>query len=114
MVGRPRKPTALKEAEGTARPDRAVNEPRPMTDIPKIPPHLSKEAKKEWRRSAEELASLNLISRIDRATFAAYCETWSDWVDACEKVKEFGKVIKTKSGNFIENPYFSIKKRCAE
>lgn len=123
-TGPPKKPTNLKLVEGTFRKDRApANEPKPEIAVPGPPAHLAASAKAEWKRVAKELAQLGLLSRIDRAALAAYCEAWADWVDASKlcanKVDENGnvsdrKVIKTAAGNFIENPYFSIKKRSME
>lgn len=115
----PRKPTNLKIIEGTFRKDRAVQrEANPEADVPPVPEHLSDEAKAEWERVSKELCSLGLLARIDRAALAAYCECWADWVEASRMCStEDGrdrKVIKTAAGNFVENPYFSIKKRTAE
>jgi P27 family predicted phage terminase small subunit len=113
--GPPKKPTKLKIAEGTFRQDRAVqNEAQPEIAIPSAPRQLSREARREWRRLSHELYRLGLVSRIDRAALAVYCEAWSDWLDATEKVAESGKVRTTEAGNVIENPYYSIKKRAAE
>jgi P27 family predicted phage terminase small subunit len=130
----PKKPTNLKVLQGTFRKDRAPkNEPMPEVEIPAVPAHLSDEAKVEWGRVSEELCTLGLLSRIDRAALAAYCECWADWVDASkmcasrdgqdrkviktgEKLKhdKDGNVTERTGGNFIENPYYSIKKRSAE
>lgn len=114
-TGRPRKPTNIKLVEGNFRKDRAFeNEPKPEIEIPQVPPELSDEAKVEWGRVSQELAQLGLLSRIDRAALAAYCENWADWLDAMQQVRQYGKVIKSPTGSVFENPYFSIKKRCAE
>jgi len=113
--GPPKTPTNLKLLRGTFRQDRvAPNEPKPEAVIPPVPSHLSDEAKVEWGRVSQELYQLGLLSRIDRAALATYCECWSDWVKATMKVHETGEVIKTAAGNVIENPYYSIKKRAAE
>ncbi len=123
MPGPPKKPTELKLIEGTYRSDRvSKNEPKPILRIPKAPKHLSAVANKEWLRLSEELASLGLLSNIDRAALAAYCEAYADWVTASIKIEEFkardeygaGMIIKTQAGNIIENPFFSIKKRSME
>jgi P27 family predicted phage terminase small subunit len=113
--GPPRKPTILKRNEGTYRKDLALpNECKPEPAMPAVPSGLSRRANAEWRRVSKELFKLGLLSRIDRAALAAYCESWADWLDATEKVNELGKVIKTQNGNVIENPYYSIKKRASE
>lgn len=115
QTGPPKKPTALKLIQGTYRKDRvAGNEPKPEIAIPAVPTELSGEAKEEWTRVSEELRQLGLLSRIDRAALAAYCECWADFIEATKKTVELGKVIKTAAGNVIENPYYTIKKRSAE
>ncbi len=115
MPGPPKKPTALKLVEGSYREDRvAKDEPRPRVAIPKPPRHLSPVALEEWGRIVQELADNGLMTNLDRAALVNYCDFWSHYVDASEKLKNQGMTIKTEAGNTIENPYFSIKKRCAE
>ncbi len=48
----------------------------PEVAVPDAPRHLSKEARKEWRRVTVELEDVGLISRLDRAALAIYCQTW--------------------------------------
>jgi P27 family predicted phage terminase small subunit len=119
MSGPPKKPTSLKLLQGTFRRDRAPsNEPKPEIAIPDVPPHLSAEAQAEWVRVSHDLVKLGLLSKIDRAALSAYCEAWSDFVDATRLCStqdgKDRKVLITKEGNVIENPYFSIKKRTME
>lgn len=52
----------------------------PEIDIPGCPRHLLPEARKEWRRITPELHHLGLISRIDRAALALYCQAYARWV----------------------------------
>lgn len=49
---------------------------QPEVAVPAAPVHLSLEAKKEWSRITIELESLGLVSRLDRAALAIYCQTW--------------------------------------
>lgn len=49
---------------------------QPEVAVPDIPRHLSKEARKEWRRITVELEEVGLISRMDRAALSIYCQTW--------------------------------------
>lgn len=75
------KPTSLKLIQGTYRKDRAApNEPRPDVSIPKCPTWLSKEAKREWKYITPHLASLGLLTMIDRAAIASYCQLYAEWV----------------------------------
>jgi P27 family predicted phage terminase small subunit len=48
----------------------------PEVAVPDAPRHLSKEARKEWKRITVELAELGLVSRLDRAALSIYCQTW--------------------------------------
>ena len=86
-AGRPPKPTALKLLTGNAgkRP-LPENEPAPVVPsrLPPPPKHLSDEAKSEWRRMGRELLRLGLLTTIDRAEFALYCQAWGRWVEAEE------------------------------
>jgi len=119
MPGPPKKPTELKLVEGTYRKDRvAKDEPKPKAAIPKPPKHLGAIALEEWHRIVKELADNGLMTNLDRAALVAYCEFWEHYVEASDKLKNNGKntglVFTTSAGNRVENPYFSIKKRCAE
>jgi P27 family predicted phage terminase small subunit len=117
--GPPKKPSRLKLIQGTFRSDRAPRkEATPPRGIPEVPEHLSDLAKVEWGRISQDLYQIGLLSRIDRGALAAYCECWSDWVEATRMCSTLDgkdrKTMTTQTGNLVENPYFSIKKRCAE
>src|SRR5688572_3138073 len=65
--GRRPLPTAMKVLRGNAG-KRPLNEqePQPRVAMPACPPHLSDEAKREWRRMGRRLAALGLVTEIDR------------------------------------------------
>lgn len=88
--GRPPKPTHLKVLQGTARPNRMRNEPKPAPVRPTCPRWLSPEAKREWRRVAPELEKLGLLTRVDRAALAAYCQAYARWRQAEEVLEREG------------------------
>lgn len=70
------KPTALKVLEGNPG-KRALNLAdgvNPRVEIPTAPKHLGREARKEWVRIAPLLEELGLISGLDRAALALYCQ----------------------------------------
>lgn len=115
MPGPPKKPTSLKLVEGTYREDRvARDEPRPRVAIPKPPKHLAGIALEEWHRIVQELADNGLMTNLDRAALVLYCDMWAKYIKAEENVKKNGMTLMTQANNMIENPYFSIMKRCAE
>jgi P27 family predicted phage terminase small subunit len=109
MPGRRPKPTELRRAQGNPG-HRALNkrEPKP-TGVPRCPTHLDDTAKAEWRRVSGELVALGLLTSVDRAALAAYCASYSKWVNADIQIQKFGSVIKSpKSGFPIPNPYCGI------
>lgn len=108
-AGRPRKPTGLHVIDGTARKDRMMpNEPKPALIRPSCPAWLAKEAKREWRRIAKELEDLGLLTRVDRAALAAYCQCYSRWKDAEALVAAEGLTETTDKGNVIQHPAVGI------
>ena len=68
------KPTALKQLEGTFRPDRAQGEVFP--DLPpdlSPPDHLSEPARDKWVELAPILARNGLLTECDLDALALYC-----------------------------------------
>lgn len=66
-------------------------------EAPKCPAFLTADAKAEWKRIAEDLVSLRVLSNLDRAELAVYCQAWADWKRAREKIAELGEK------GFVEN-----------
>lgn len=112
MRGRKSKPSHLKVVTGTERPGRRNEaEPKPDLSVPAPPPHLSDEAKVEWGRVCDDLYRLGILTDLDRAALAAYCQAYGRWVHAERALAKMaegsatgGMIIKTKSGNAIQNP----------
>ena len=111
--GRRPKPTKLRLLNGnpSGRPLNE-NEPQPETKIPSPPDFLNADALQEWGRMGEKLYQLGMLAEIDRGIFASYCQAFGRWAEAerslakmAKKDDEFyGLMIKTKSGNIIQNP----------
>lgn len=73
----------------------------PDIEVPECPAHLSIEAKKEWKRVAPELLKMRIITQLDMAALAVYCQAYAKWVDAEQKIKELGEaglIDQTPSG----------------
>ncbi len=84
---------------GTDSGGRPVKTPPPFRRIaPKPPSWLSREASAEWRRVVPGLQRLDLLKEEDRATLAAYCETWATFVAATRTVHREGLTIDAKQG----------------
>lgn len=105
-------PTATKRARGNPG-KRPLNddEPQMPARAPRCPSHLQGEARAEWRRVAGALNAAGLLTQVDRAALAVYCQAWSRWVRAEEQVARHGEIVKTASGNLIQNPYLSVANR---
>jgi len=70
------KPTALRLLEGNAG-KRALDLSagvNPKIEVPSAPKHLGQEARKEWKRITPILVELGLVSGLDRAALALYCQ----------------------------------------
>ena len=70
------KPAALKVLEGNPgkRPLNLEDGVNPRIEIPTPPRHLSREARKEWKRITPLLEELGLVSGLDRTALALYCQ----------------------------------------
>jgi P27 family predicted phage terminase small subunit len=114
-AGRKPVPTNLKLLRGN--PGRRPLNPReakPAVKLPTPPAHLSKEARKEWRRTGRFLLEVGLITELDRAAFAAFCTAWARWVEAEDALRNFGIVLKSPSGFPIQSPYLAIANKAME
>ena len=121
MAGRKPKPTALKELEGNPG-KRALNknEPKPG-GIPACPSSLDTTAKHEWTRVSRELIAVGLLTSVDRAMLAAYCDAWSRWSQATKELQALrlakGKsvlVVGTKTGYPMQNPLIGVINTAAD
>jgi P27 family predicted phage terminase small subunit len=88
------KPTALKKLQGNmGRRPLNENEPALDTTMPACPRWLTAEARAEWRRVATKLHKAGILTNVDRAVLAAYCQAWSDWVSTSKQLEQEPTVI---------------------
>ncbi|MBP2664417.1 MAG: phage terminase, small subunit, family [Firmicutes bacterium] len=107
--GRKSKSTALKILEGNpGKRQLNTNEPKPVNKAPKCPSWLDAEAKKEWRRLTKQLENLRLLTNVDMAAFAGYCQAYARWKEAEEFISKHGTIVKTPSGYWQQVPQVSI------
>lgn len=107
--GRKPTPTAIKELEGNPG-KRQINrnEPKPEKKAPACPKWLEDDAKKEWRRLAKTMEAMGILTRVDMAAFAGYCQAYARWKDAEEHITDLGYFVRTPSGYAQQSPYVSI------
>ena len=110
------KPSKLKLVRGNPgkRPlNEAEPKPEPNANVPAAPRHLSKDALKEWQRVCSDLVALGILTNLDRAALAAYCQSYGRWVQAERALAKIeGKAdsltVETQSGNTIQSPLVGI------
>lgn len=99
------KPTPLKVLAGNPGHQKLNrSEPKPRPVAPRCPAWLDKEAKKEWRRVAPELERLGLLTVVDMAALAGYCQSFSTWKTAAEAIAEKGLTYEAANGNIRQRP----------
>lgn len=119
--GRTPKPTNLKLVQGNPgkRPIEK-GEATPNVGIPDYPSHLTIEAKEEWERITPLLLRYRLVTEIDTAALALYCQAYGRWKEAERKIADMrekggdGLLVKAPSGYPIQNPYLAIANRAME
>lgn len=109
MANRP-KPTALKILYGNPG-KRALNraEPKPEVSAPTCPEYLDDIAKAEWALMVPHLLKLGLLTQLDRAALAAYCSTYSRWMQAEADIAKHGSTF-TNKGMIRQRPEVLIAK----
>ena len=116
-AGRKPKPTALKLVTGNpgkrplpkAEAVIALSEPTP-------PAFLCDDAKVEWGRVCSVLYAAGLMTELDRAALGAYAAAYGRWAQAERALNRMAAkdelnaalMIKTTSGNAIQNPLVGI------
>ena len=107
--GRKPTPTAIKELEGNPGKRKLnENEPKPDRKAPACPKWLSKDARKEWHRLAKKMEALGVLTEVDMAAFAAYCQSYARWKEAEEFISQHGSIVRTPSGYWQQVPQVSI------
>lgn len=66
----------------------ARNSNRVPVEIPACPAHLDTDARAEWKRITPHLVTAGLITQMDRAALAGYCQAWGEWAQAERDLKE--------------------------
>lgn len=115
MRGRKPHPTVIRRSTGN-RGKRGYNhaEPVPPPGCPDCPDHLSPLAREEWHRLAVTLHAMGVLTIVDRAALAAYCQAWGRWVEAEDKLRVTPPMLKTPSGYVQQSPWMSVANKQME
>jgi len=111
MKGRKPIPSKIHQLRGLPgkRPLNAL-EPKPPEGMPPCPPHLDKLAKEEWARAGAILDEIGLMTGLDMAVLAGYCQCYSEWARATTEVQKLGLVYKRADGTPGLNPYLRVSR----
>jgi len=112
------KPTAVKIAEGNPG-KRPLNEsePQPRKVRPKLPAHLSADARVQWRRVINILSPTGVITEAEADLLAVYCEAYAQWVQALEEMRPKtgegglrtgGLTVLNDKGTPVRNPMLKV------
>ena len=104
MRGRKPKPTSLKKLEGVRKSRINGSEPEPEVGRVTCPRWLMPEAKKEWKRIVGELSALGLLTQLDRAAFAGYCQSWARFLESEETLNKEGPLVISAKGAVSVHP----------
>lgn len=72
-------------------------------------PQADEEACKAWHRLVKELNKVGLIGKLDGDALTLYCKAWSRWIEAEDKLREFGPVMMDRDHNRpVLSPYWRV------
>ena len=60
------------------------------------------------KRMAGQMEKLGILTEIDMAAFAGYCQAYARWKEAEEFITQHGTIVKTPSGYWQQVPQVSI------
>lgn len=110
LAGRPKKPASLKLITGNPG-SRPVSLPdfQPVAELPECPDHLVDRARAEWERIGPLLVGYGLMSRVDLAALALYCQSYGRWQalesELADAMAEDGRMtVSTPNGHTAMHP----------
>jgi P27 family predicted phage terminase small subunit len=63
----------------------------------------------------KELSAVGLIGKLDSDALTLYCQAWSRWIDAENRLREFGPVIYDQERNRpVLSPYWRVANTAME
>ena len=108
-------PTAQRRLRGNPG-KRKLNdrEPTPELAVPSCPDWLNKDARAEWKRIVPELVTMHLLTRVDRAALACYCQAWATFKQAQAEIDTYGLTMVTPQGFELQRPEVAIASKAMQ
>ena len=97
-MARPKKPTKIKELQGTLQPCRQIaNEMQvsEVVELPAAPSYFDEFAQKEWDVTTSELSSIKMLHIVDLSILSAYCF----------EIGTYHRIMDEMGGKFTERTY---------
>jgi P27 family predicted phage terminase small subunit len=107
-------PTALKVLRGTRADRIPEGEPTPPAGMPKPPDYLDKDGRREWRRLAPILHSMDILTLADGAALGLLCDSFVQWRRAAEKITSEGPTVPAPRGGVTSSPWVRIARSARE
>lgn len=82
-----------------------------LAAMPPAPDYLDDIAREEWSKMGAKLLAAGLLTPLDESALAAYCQAFSRWRRAEEKVSQTGEIVRTPNGMLVQSPYMQIANR---
>src|SRR5262249_2288199 len=103
-------PYELKVIRGNVgkRPLHRGPQPPRSEEVPEPPGFLPERPADVWRRLAPTLHTMNLLTVLDHACFAAYCASFGRFVDCERAVEREGLTARGAAGNTVMHPLVRI------
>jgi P27 family predicted phage terminase small subunit len=109
-MSRPRKSEALHKLHGTKSHQSTVKTHSDVEQArPKMPSHLSPEARRAWRQLIALLEERGTLSRADSMVLSIWAETQARWIQAKSELSAHGIVIETAVLDSNGQPVMSRK-----
>lgn len=115
MRGRHRKNPKLKILHGdtSKRPSADTPTPAQPSEIPEPFEWMTPDARAEWLRVTPHLHARGLLTQLDLANLAAYCETLATYLDAHRTVQKEGAFYVAENGLKKRHPAATIVAQAA-
>ena len=97
-MARPKKPTKIKELQGTLQPCRQIpNEMQvaEVVELPAAPNYFDEFAQKEWDVTTTELSRIKMLHIVDLSILSAYCF----------EIGTYHRIMDEMDGKFTERTY---------
>lgn len=113
--GRKKLPTVIHLANGNPSKKKfSPDEPMPPAVIPECPKFLDKYAKQEWKSISVQLHEQGLLTSVDGAALALYCQAYARWRRAEEEIQKTDMIMKASTGLLITSPWIGISNKAVD